>query len=233
MKNIFALTTLFIVGILPAQNNQSVINNSAETFRAAVGPAFGKYGASALFFNPKRKVEGSVYLFANWNNYAIIHTSDNQKFILRNINLNLKRNTFESKIGQDSLFTFSFNNIDKFVVNSIVFKNYYWDDDNRVYQVIFEDDNFSILKAFSLKLVEGSANPMINRKTDRYIKKERYYVKKDDKIIQFKLTKKRILKLVGDDENKALEIQEYAKGNKLSFKKENDVQKILEYSGKN
>lgn len=233
MKNIFAIMTLFTVGILSAQNNQSTVNNFGETFRTAVGPAAGKYGASTLFFNPKRKIEGSVYLFDNWNNYAVIHTSDNQKFVLRNINLNLKRNTFESKVGQDSLFTFSFNNIDKFVVNSIVFKNYYWDDDNRVYQVIFEDDNFSILKAFSLKIVEGSANPMINRKTDRYIKKERYYVKKDDKILKFKLTKKRVLKLVEGNENKALEIQKYAKGNKLSFKKENDVQKILEYSGKN
>jgi len=236
MKKLFSLLTFLITIIAFAQdNNLGTTNNLNDNLFNASSSIRSSYGASMRFINPKRKVEGSVHLFKNWNNYAIIKTTDKQKFILRNINLNLERNTFESKVGQDSIFSFNFNNIDKFVVNNMVFKNYYWNDDNRVYQIIFEDKNISILKSYTLKLIEGSANPMVNRKTDRYIQKERYYIREDNKIKQFKFTKKRILKLFGGDENKVLEVQKYAKGNKLSFKKENDVQKILKYSstGKN
>ena len=52
-------------------------------------------------------------------------------------------------------------------------------------------------------------------------------------ILYDKLKKSKILKLVGGDDAKADMLEEYAKRNDLSFKKENDVQKILDYSAKN
>jgi len=131
------------------------------------------------------------------------------------------------------LFTFNFNNIEKFVVNNKVYKNFYWNDDNRVYEIIFDGDDFQILKGFTLNLVEGSANPMLGRKNDRYIRKEKYFVRQDDKIKPFKLKKKRVLKLVEGDQEKARLIMNFADQNDLSFKKEYDLKRILEYSAKN
>ena len=94
-----------------AQNN-NVENNSQGVF-ASVGNSAKSYGStSSTFFNPAKKAQGSVHLFKEWNNLAVIYSSDEQKFSLKNINLNIERNTFESKISEDSIFTFNFNNIE-------------------------------------------------------------------------------------------------------------------------
>ena len=236
MKRIFFLTgTLLFATVAVAQSNRSTDGDGASVSNDISLSATGNnaYGSSTTFYNPPRPIEGSVHLWDTWKNTAVIHTSDEQKFLLKNINLNLKRNTFESQIEDDQIFTFNFNNIDRFVVNNKVYKNFYWDDDNKVYQVIYENDAYQILKGFNLTLVEGSANPMLGRKNDRYVKKEHYYIRQEGKIKSFKLKKSKILKLVGGDDAKADMLEEYAKRNDLSFKKENDVQKILDYSAKN
>ncbi|MBT8268335.1 MAG: hypothetical protein KJN59_03855, partial [Bacteroidia bacterium] len=155
---------------------------------------------------------------------------DNQQYLMKNINLNLQRHTFESKIAQDTLFTFNFNNIDKFVVNNKVYRNYYWDDDNRVYEVIYDGKDYQVIKGFKLEIIEGSANPMLNRRSDKYAKKEAYYIRKEGKIKPFRLSKGRIMKLFKSDEEKSKELLQFVRENKLSFKKEYDIRRLLEFS---
>ncbi len=233
MKKILILVLALFGGVLTAQNSgASGGTGASEILYNAGNPAINSYGNSMMFYNPKRQVDGTYYLFDKWDNYTTIHTEDNHKFVLRNINLNLERNTFESKTEGDSIFTFNFNNIDKFIINGRVFKNFFWDDDNKVYEIIFDTDDFEILKGFKVELIEGSANPMVNRKNDKYIRREYYFVRKDDKLEPFKFKKSRVLKLIGSDETVAKKIETYAKNNGLSFKKEKDVKKIFDYSTK-
>ncbi len=217
-----------------AINLGSTINQEFDTGNKTSAQAvstglsnMSSHGASFYFRNPKRIVDGSFYLYENWKNSATIFISDNQNFTLTNINLNLKRNTFETKVASDSLFTFSFNNIDRFVVNNKIYKNYYFNDDNRVCEVIFESDDFSVLKGFKVELIEGSANPMVNRLRDKYVRKHDYFLKSENTIKPFKLKKSRIMKLV--DASKTDQILEYVRQNKLSFKNEADVRTILEF----
>jgi len=212
----------------------SNINSEFETNNKTTGEALSSglsgmssHGASFYFRNPKRMVDGSFYLYENWKNNATIYISNNQSFTLTNINLNLKRNTFETKVASDSLFTFNFNNIDRFVVNDKVYKNYYFNEDNRVCEVIFESDDFSILKGFKVELIEGSANPMVNRLRDKYVRKHYYFLKSKNTVKPFKLKKSRIMKLV--DERIIDQLLEYANRNNLSFKNENNVREILEF----
>ncbi len=187
------------------------------------------HGASFYFRNPKRIVDGTFYLFEDWKNHAVIYVTGNQSFVLKNINLNLKRNVFETRVAMDSIFTFNFNNIDKFIVNNKVYKNFYYNEDNRVYEMIFESDKLSLLKGFKVELIEGSANPMLNRSRDKYVRRHDYFIKSDNTIKPFKLKRSKIKKLMGDDTEKLKKIETYIKNNKLSYKKEDDVRKILEY----
>ena len=237
MRNTFttSLVCLLTLGFTYAQNAETtagVTNNSSDTMLAAGNGMKSGYGAAAYFVNPLRAVDGTVYLFEDWNNAGIIYAA-NERFALNNINLNIQRNSFESKVGQDSLFSFNFNNVDKFVVNGRTFKNYYWEDDNRVYEIIYEGNNWSIIKGFKIVEVTGSANPMLNRTRDRMVRKMFYYLKNEKGIHSLVLKKKRILKLVKGDGKNVEKTANFAKSNKLSFKKEDDLRKILEYSANN
>jgi len=233
---ILSLACLLTFSLSYAQNSEtatSVTNNSSDAMLTAANGMKSSYGASAYFVNPARAVDGTVYLFEDWNNAGIIHAGTNQKFALNNINLNIERNSFESKVGRDSLFSFNFNNIEKFVINGRTFKNYYWNDDNRVYEIIYETEDWSIIKGFKIVEVTGSANPMLNRKNDRMVRKSFYYLKNEKGITSFILKKKKVLKLIAEDDARSVKIINFAKTNKLSYKKENDLRKILDFGTKN
>jgi hypothetical protein len=230
MKKIILFISILSLGFASSQNSVGTsgyptdLNYNIKTF-----------GSAAMFFNPKRKmqIDGTFYLFNQWENDCVIYTEDNQKFVLNNINLNIERHMFESKIEGDSIFEFHFNNINKFIINDRIFKNYYWDEDNQVYEVIYDNNDFQILKGFRVMFVESSPNPKVNRKRDKYVRKEYYCLRKDNKIKTFKLKKSHVLKLVDGDIDKVNMIETYAKNNQLSFKNEKDVQIILDYSSKN
>jgi len=211
MKNLVNLLVIITVSFVHSQdNNQGVKHNLNDNLFNAGSSIRSSYGASMYILNPERNVEGSVYLFKDWQNYAIIHTNDKQKFVLRNINLNLERNTYESKIGQDSLFIFNFNNINKLAINSKVYKNYSYNDENRIFQIVYGNADFQLLKGFKIRLVKGSANQMLNRSSDKYVKKEYFYIRKDNEINPFKFRKKNILNLVDGNKEKAARIMKSA-----------------------
>ena len=108
MKKFVLLIALVITGCLSYAQNNNVENNAGGVF-GSVGNSITSYGSpSATFINPAKKAQGSVHLFKDWNNFAVIYSTDQQKFSLKNINLNIERNTFESKISEDSIFTFNF-----------------------------------------------------------------------------------------------------------------------------
>lgn len=207
MKKLFLLIAVVSVSTLVAQTNRTDPNGSniSQNLYLAAN-SNNNFGASTVFFNPEKKAEGSVRLFKNWDNSAVIHSNDGQRFSLNNINLNLERNTFESRVGQDSLFTFNFNNIKKIVVNGKVFKSYYNGGENRVFQEVYSSPDFDILRGYKVTLVKGSANPMLNRSTDKYVKKEFYYLRQNDIITDFKLKKKNVANLIGGDQDAAKNI---------------------------
>jgi len=232
MKKIILLTaTVMTVGLSYAQtNNNNVENNSSQILNASSSSR--SYGtSSATFVNPAKKAQGSIHLFKSWNNLAVIHTTDQQKFSLKNINLNIERNTFESKISEDSIFTFNFNNIDRFVVSNRIFKNHYYDNSNRVFEVIYESGKVSLLKGYKIQLVKGSPNPMLNRSTDKNVQKYFYFIKEGSSIKSFRLKKSNILDLMSSDQAKAAE--KYAKSNRLSYKKDADINAILTHGFSN
>ncbi len=229
MRFVLILIITFSVSILSAQND-SFVNNQGAMLESMSSPYGGNYGGSTRFYNPPMEIMGTIYLFDTWENTGIMYTKTNQKFVLKNINLNIQRNAFQVKISQDSIFTYYFNNIEKFEVNDKVYKNYFSENGKRIYEVIYESDEFSIIKGFDIEYITGSVNPMLRRKNDKYVRIKTYYIWKDKKIELFKLNRRRVLKLVADDQERVEKVKQFVEENKLSYKKGFDVRRALEYS---
>ncbi len=227
MRYLLLLIITLFTGVITGQNEG--FRNNADALVLAANATQGSFGATAHFTNPKRTTDGSVYLFKKWKNYAMIVTINDEKFSLNNINLNIEKNVFVSKISEDSIFTFNFNNIDKFIVNNRKFKSFYHINENRVFEVIYESDDFTIMKGYRVSLIEGSANPMINRKNNKLVQKSSIYVMKGNDINSFKLSKKRILALIGNDAERVNKIEQFASENRLSYKDPIDVRSMLEH----
>ena len=222
MKNILAVLCLLLSGSVYTQTN----------FNAgiSIGGNDTNYGSS-FFYNTRNVVLGSVYLFDEWDNSAEIHTLSNERFLVRNINLNINRNAFEAKLtDSDSIFSFNFNNIKHVAINDKIYKNYYYNDDNRVYEIIYETEKFSIMKGFSVKLVKGHYNPMVRMSNDKYAKFSSYFIKLNNSIKPFKLRKKSVINLLSADKNNISRLETYVNAKKLSYKKEKDVIQILDYA---
>ena len=226
MKIIFPL--IFLISNLVLSQT-----NIGTDFKAIGSDQSTNFGTSFFYNQPNKVILGSAYLFDEWNNDAEIQTLSGERFLVRNINLNISRNAFEAKINDnDSIFSFNFNNIKQIIINGKSYKNYFYNEDNRVYELIYKGDNFSILKGFSVKLVTGSGNPMVNRSNDKYVKKESYFIRSNDKknIESFKMNRRSLNKLFENSLSDINRILAYIDSSDLSYKDEKDVIRMLEFA---
>lgn len=207
--------------------------NSQTDFRSALTGETTNFGTSFFYNQPNKVILGSAYLFDEWNNDGEIQTLTGERFLVRNINLNISRNAFEAKINDnDSIFSFNFNNIKQIIINGKNYKNYFYNEDNRVYELVYTGKTFSILKGFTVKLVTGSGNPMVNRSNDKYVKKESYFIRSTDtKIIEsFKMNKRSLTKLFENSLRDVGRILAFIDSGNLSYKDEKDVIRMLEFA---
>ena len=207
--------------------------NTQTDFRSALTGETTNFGTSFFYNQPSKVILGSAYLFDEWNNDGEIQTLTGERFLVRNINLNISRNAFEAKINDnDSIFSFNFNNIKQIIINGKYYKNYFFNEDNRVYELVYSGNSFSILKGFTVKLVTGSGNPMVNRSNDKYVKKESYFIRSNDKktIESFKMNKRSLNKLFENNLKDVSRILAFIDSSNLSYKDENDVIMMLEFA---
>ena len=226
------ISFLFSVSISFAQTNSVEAGGSQamENYAQLASGNGASYGNSMMFYNPKRYIDGTVHLFESWNNTAVIHTISDDRFLVKRVNLNLKRNSFEAKMNDsDSIFSFTFNNIKKIVINNKIYKNFYYDDDNRVYEMLYDTDQYKFMKGFNVKLISGSANPMVNRPNDRYVRGEEFFIMINGSISDVKLKKKSIYRLLNIDKLSTSKLDMFIESNNLSLKKVDDIIKLLEY----
>ena len=222
------LTLIFLISNLVLSQT-----NTQTDFRSALTGESTNFGTSFFYNQPSKVILGSAYLFDEWNNDGEIQTLTGERFLVRNINLNISRNAFEAKINDnDSIFSFNFNNIKQIIINGKYYKNYFYNEDNRVYELVYSGKTFSILKGFTVKLVTGSGNPMVNRSNDKYVKKESYFIRSSDKktIESFKMNKRSLNKLFENNLKDMSRIQAFVDSGNLSYKDEKDVIRMLEFA---
>jgi len=226
MRIIFTLLVL-------ASNIIIAQTNLGTDFNALGSNASSDFGTSFFYNQPNKFIIGSAYLFDEWNNDGEIQTLTGERFLVRNINLNISRNAFEAKINDnDSIFSFTFNNIKQIIINGKSYKNYYYNEDNRVYELIYSGNNFTLLKGFNVKLVTGSGNPMVNRSNDKYVKKESYFIRSNSEktIENFKMNKRSLNRLFEKSAVDLNRILGFIDSGNLSYKDEKDVIRMLEFA---
>ena len=235
MKKLKIITLLFLtlsfVGYSQSTNT-NVSDNNALALQGITGGnnngGNGVYGTAMRFVNPPRTIDGSIYLFNNWKNYpVVVKSKDNKIFTLDNVNFNLRTNRLVTKISQDSIFVLNMKSIETVDIQGKVFKKVDTEIGSRIFEVIYESEKVSLLNFHSVKLVEGSVNPMLSRKTDKLVHKEVYYVLNDQGINELRLKKKSILNSFASNDNEKNSLLKYFLENKLSFKKIDDVKIVL------
>lgn len=212
---IFYIIITFLINTIEAQNstsNKSVINDIITVNQKGVGNM-------SVSSRPNKAISGSVYLFQSSNNNSEVYLINGQKLTIKNININLQKNSFESKIYNDSILTLDLEQVDKVVINGKIFKGLKDDFIHKIYEVIYEKDDRALLRGSVVKLIEKSLNPMLNRTEDKYIQKNTYYLKENENIKKINPNKKNILALVDGNEKEAIKVENYVKKYNSNLKK--------------
>ena len=171
--------------------------------------------------------KGTFLLFKDWNNNGSIQI-DEKKYALSNVNFNVQNNEFMYKNGENDIFTIAPKNIDFINVKDRSFKYHTYKDEPKFFEVLFESKKkLSFFKGYHIRILPKSELGMLNRPKDEIIKEEKFYTINKAELVVLKLKKKDILKVIDQDKQQA--ILKYVKEKNLSYKKENDVLKLLIY----
>jgi len=210
---------VFSIKIYGQSINMNVESNNQKTVTTNFQNKDEKLGRVIYFSSTFKKVKGSIYLFKDWQQKAMLYTLDNQEVLINSINLNVPSNYFESKIYKDSVLQFNFDKFQKVLVNGKTYKQFEFNGSSKIFELIYESDNFVLLKGFNIQLIYGSPNPMLNSPNDRYLQRHSYYLKKGKSIQPFKPTRKRLINLFNGNETRAAILESHIKKDKL-LKKE-------------
>jgi len=166
-----------------------------------------------------------LYTFPNWNNEGIIFLN-NKSYSLSNINFNVTKNSFESRISRDKLFAYKTTKIDSVSINNRLFKKI----GNSFYEVLFEKGSNLFLKKHDITFQKGVENRLgvgTLGKT-KAIVAYNYLIKSGEIFKRVELKKSSIIGLLNNNIDKDL-LGNFVKKEKLSYKKVNDVVRIFKF----
>ena len=175
----------------------------------------------------KIDTEGTALLFEESQNNASIYTKD-AKLLLNDVNYNVEKDQFFTSVDKDSVFVFDFDYINKVNVSNRTFRKYtdYDKYTTRIYEVLYEGKNFSLLKKHGVQYITSSPNPMVNRPRNKIRKKHDFYIRTaDKKMIPIRMSKGSVLRALGKENNAKL--KEIIKSNDLKLRKEKDVISLM------
>ncbi len=169
-------------------------------------------------------IQGTPYLFPNWEGNFQITSKEGIQYKLYNLNYNLSSKKLETVLAKDSVFQYDVSKID-YVKN---FNRKYKVINTELYQELVYGEKISLLKGFYATVIDGVISPLTQQYTtpNRYSQKSKYFYLKGEQFLEIKLKKKDVLNAFGD---KAEQIKKYAKDSNLSFGDETDVMTLFRY----
>ena len=223
MKILFFVISFFYITVFFCQNT------NGDNGPGLVGLGnMSQFNGGNIFFNKPTDLKGDIHVFPNWKNIGIIDI-DNKMYRLANINFNIKTNNFESQVGKDSIFILDIANVNHIHINNRKFQSFYFSNKkgDQSFEILYDGDDFKLLKGYEVGIRYGETDPlMVKKKVDTYFTTKTYYVRRGADIQEVSLKKKNILLLFKD---KANLVGTFAKKNKISYKKDNDLKKLFNY----
>lgn len=176
----------------------------------------------------KNIILGSTYLFSNWVGQYKVASTSGQIATLFNLNYNIKEQTLEASMSNDSVFQYDIEKID-YILHG---KNKYKVLDNGeikgLFMEIISSEKIKVYKGYSIEIIEGSLNPLTQEKIseDTYQQSIQYYYVQNEKYQKFKPSKKSILKLLND---KSVEMKDYFSKHNFDFDNDQDLKTLFNY----
>jgi hypothetical protein len=217
MKSKYIFTSVLALLFFSTLFSQSTLNHLISS----------EGDANSKVRNTQGSFGGSVYLYKDWNKQVIVKTNSDI-YKVQGGNFNVQTGNLEIKISKDSTFVLDPKNTDYIRIDKNYFK-YNALNNNQLVQVLYESPKISLYKRFFIIVSKGSYNALTGKSSPNRYKTDSKYTLKQNGIItdkNFKLKKKNILKLFPMYKK---EISTFVKENKLSYRDDNDVQKILSF----
>ncbi|WGK63642.1 hypothetical protein [Croceiramulus getboli] len=176
------------------------------------------------------KVRGRYHALEDWNNKGVLAVRDGGKYIINSVNLNLRKDLFESRITEDSLFVFNRDNVEFLVINGRKFEyiNSGIHGGTKPFEVLYEGDAIKLLMTYDLEVKQPESNDPLMIKSDKpeFDIDNTYYLKEGNSLRAFNVRKRDILDYFGAQKDK---IKDFVKAENLSYRDARDFAKMLAY----
>jgi hypothetical protein len=175
------------------------------------------------FVGTLRDKNNDHYMFPKWSNNGVIFVGKN-KYGIGNINFNITTNSVDSRITQDKLFMFQSSSVDSISINNHLFKKV----GTLLYEVLFERQNSMLLKKYDVSYKAGGVGRMgvVQGPGPTSVVFKYVVVKPGKRMEDIELNKRSVLEIF---ENERDVLESYAKKERLSFRKEEDIIKMLRF----
>ena len=226
MKKLLLFTLLSISFIIKGQSIDKKSTLNVVTIHKADQTSNSRDGGYYTTYKPvDSSINGHVYAFNTFSNKGVIMNNYGKQYNINNINVDLDRNVFLSKLSKDSVYVY--NNLKNVSINS----NIYQIIDNKTLKTIHLGKNFNMYEFLSKKVKEKKINKvtgMVISDREWVLEKKYFYcVTGSDSLNEVKLNKRNFLKLFNNQIRNRL--KNYAKENNLSFRDINDLVSILKF----
>jgi len=104
MKTTILGLLLIVLSPICSYGQNESASKSTSDFNTTYTGSISRNGLWVPAYSKDKSIEGSPYLFPNWNGmYSVVNTKGN-KFKVLNLNYNIEAKTIETKVSKDYLF---------------------------------------------------------------------------------------------------------------------------------
>ena len=214
-SKIIILLLIFPLNFLIGQNSQGNVTNSIARLQNIINEV------NLEKIEQSGEIDGSSYFFKTPNDANIKLVNSNKPFRVK-INYNIRKEKFEFKSEKD-YYSLSTEDIESivFVNHSFIVYN------SKFYELVTENDKFSVLKSHLIEAIEPKYQPGIEDKPNlRYRKANMLHLLINNKISQVKSSKKSIIALFNKSEQK--KVKSFMKSNKISIRDSKDLKLLFD-----